>query len=206
MQEFDALGRRFQAVGARVRAVVCQHGDIPAMLARRGCDLQFVELISDPDFSLCQDYEAKGIPLIKAVEERDKLLESLVKNDGFESKDAAKHNMVQPALCIEDGDGNVVFRWSWHDVGIVGQFWTEDGLQSDDTFAAIDGVSDNSHDRSDLDAGTHTHIVALRPTTDSILTALQAGSFDHIQTDVYPKEWKRPKFPFSHDGAALAAL
>ena len=56
MQEFDAVKAQLSALGVRVRSVVCQHGDIPAMLARRGCELDFVELVSDPDFSICKDY------------------------------------------------------------------------------------------------------------------------------------------------------
>ena len=55
---------QLSALGVRVRSVVCQHGDIPAMLARRGCELDFVELVSDPDFSVCKDYVAKGMQLI----------------------------------------------------------------------------------------------------------------------------------------------
>ena len=122
MQEFDAVKAQLSALGVRVRSVVCQHGDIPAMLARRGCELDFVELVSDPDFSICKDYVAKGMELIFAQEERDMLLTALVEKDGFESKEAAKHNMVQPAICVEDDDGNVVYKWSWHDVGTVGQY------------------------------------------------------------------------------------
>ena len=95
MQEFEALAKEFSALGVRVRAVTAQHGDIAAMLARRGCVLDYVEIISDPNFSVCKDYMSKGLDLILATEDRPKLLESMVKTDGFESQEAAKHNMVQ---------------------------------------------------------------------------------------------------------------
>ena len=206
MQEFDAVKAQLSALGVRVRSVVCQHGDIPAMLARRGCELDFVELVSDPDFSICKDYLAKGMELIFAEEERDMLLTALVEKDGFESKEAAKHNMVQPAICVEDDDGNVVYKWSWHDVGTVGQYWNADGTQVDDTFVPMGDAVGESKSGADVKAGTHSHIVPLRPTTDSILAALQSGSFENIEFDSYTDEWKRPGFPFNRDGAQEAAL
>ena len=39
---------------------------------------------------------------------------SMVKNGEFKTPEAAKHNMVQPALVVEDGAGHVVYKWSWH--------------------------------------------------------------------------------------------
>jgi hypothetical protein len=137
------------------RSVTAQHGDIPAMLARRGCELDFVEIISDPSFSICKDYEAKGLDLILATEEREQLLEGMVERDGFESKDAAKHNMVQPAVTVEDAEGNLLYTWSWHDEGTVGEYWDSDGKQIDG--ALKDGV----------------HIVTIRPTAESLLAAIE---------------------------------
>ena len=124
MQEFEALRSQLSALGVKVRSVTAQHGDIPAMLSRRGCELDFVEVISDPSFSICKDYQAKGQKLILTTEARPQLLQGLVERDGFKSADHAKHNMVQPGLCVEDAAGNLVYAWSWHDEA---EFWTSDG-------------------------------------------------------------------------------
>jgi hypothetical protein len=70
MQEFEALRSQLSALGVKVRSVTAQHGDIPAMLSRRGCELDFVEVISDPSFSICKDYQAKGQKLILTTEAR----------------------------------------------------------------------------------------------------------------------------------------
>jgi hypothetical protein len=186
MQEFEALRSPLSALGVQVRSVTAQHGDIKAMLSRRGCDLDFVEVISDPAFALCRDYQAKGQKLIFTTEDRPQLLEGLVERDGFSSPADAKHNMVQPGVSVEDSAGNLLYSWSWHDEGSLGEFWTADGKQVDD-------------------ARKHgAHIVTIRPTAESVLAAISSGSFSEIVTDVYPQEWPREAFPYELDGSPAA--
>jgi hypothetical protein len=183
MQEFEALRSQLSALGVKVRSVTAQHGDIPAMLSRRGCELDFVEVISDPSFSICKDYQAKGQKLILTTEARPQLLQGLVERDGFKSADHAKHNMVQPALCVEDAVGNLVYAWSWHDEA---EFWTSDGKLINS--ARKDGA----------------HLVSIRPTAESILAAVKSGDFGEIATDVYPQDWPRKAFPYELSGSSAS--
>ena len=91
---------------------------------------EYVEIVSDPSFSICKDYVAKAdLDLIMTTEERPQLMEMMVKSGEFSTPEAAKHNMVQPALVVEDGAGNIVYKWSWHDLGKVGELWDEEGRQ-----------------------------------------------------------------------------
>lgn len=50
------MASQLAAAGARVRAVTAQHGDINGWLQQRGCHLDFVEVVSDPDYTLCKEY------------------------------------------------------------------------------------------------------------------------------------------------------
>lgn len=186
MQEFEALRSPISALGVQVRSVTAQHGDISAMLSRRGCDLDFVEVISDPSFALCKDYQARGQKLILTTEDRAQLMQGLVDRDGFSSPADAKHNMVQPALCVEDAAGKLLYSWSWHDEGCLGEFWTAEGKQ-------VDSARKNG-----------AHIVTIRPTAESILAAITSGSFSEIVTDVYPQEWPRDAFPYELNGSPAA--
>jgi hypothetical protein len=148
------------------------------MLKRRGCNLDFVELVSDPNFSICKDYIAKGLDLILDTEKRPQLLASMVKKDGFATESDAAHNMVQPALTVEDAAGNLVSKWNWHD--LTGeQKWGGD---------------------------TNSPTVFLRQTADSVLDAVKKGSFDRLIVATYPSKWPREAFPFINQLPTKARL
>lgn len=158
----------FSALGVRVRAITAQHGDILAMLRTRNCDLDFVEMVVDPDFSICKDYMARGLDLILDTEERPMLLKSLVKNGEFPTEEAAKHNMVQPAIVVEDSERNIIYTWTWYD------------LKGDQKWGGK----------------TNSPTVFLRPTTDSLMEAIKAESYVGVEIDTYPSKWPREKFPY----------
>jgi hypothetical protein len=178
MQEFEAMRTKFAALGVRVRAVSAQHGDIRAMLRRRGCDLDFVDIVSDPSFSICKDYIAKGINLILDTEARPKLLASMVKTDGFATQADAAHNMVQPAVTIEDVTGRMLYKWTWHEL----------------------------HGDQKWGGETNSPTVFLRPTTNSLFEAIERGSFENIEIDTYPSKWPREAFPFAGELLSKAKL
>ena len=165
----------------RVRAITAQHGDIHAMLDRRGCKLEFVEIVSDPNFSICKDYVAKGLDdLVFDTQERPQVLAPLVELDGFKDLDAARHNVVQPALWIENTAGDCLYKWTWKDLdgssGFRGDPW--------------EGKANKT-----IRGGGWT--VFLRPTTDSLLDALIRGSFMAIDIDIYPNKWPRANFGYA---------
>merc|ERR1711924_25847 len=121
---------------------------------------------------ICKDYIAKGVDLILATEERPKLLKMLVKMDGFENETAASHNMVQPAVVVENSSGQIVYKWNWYDL---------EGTQK-------------------WEGKSNSPTVFLRPTTDSLYAALKDGTLTSskytTQIDTYPSEWPRPAFPY----------
>lgn len=161
LQEFEALSGELKALGVRVRAVTAQHGDIPNMLKARNCVLDYVALVCDPSFSISQNYIDKGLNLILTTEERPFLLKSA-------TSDGRPHNMVQPAVAIEDASGKMVYTWTWHD---------------------LEG-------KHKWDGTTNGPQVFQRPTPESLIEAMKKGSFADVEMARYPDKWPRKTFNF----------
>lgn len=115
MQEYEVLADELTKLGVRVRAVTPQHGDLRGMLQERGCNLNYVGIISDPYWEVCRDYLGKGVDLITSIEERPDITK------GF----GGPHNQVQPAVTIEDGEGNVLYKYTWNDIHSTTPFGAE---------------------------------------------------------------------------------
>ena len=76
--------------------------------------------------------------------------------------------MVQPAVVVEDADRNMIYTWNWYD------------LTGDQKWGGQ----------------TNSPTVFLRPTTESIMEAIKASSYDNIEVDVYPNTWPRENFKY----------
>ena len=76
---------------------------------------------------------------------------------------------VQPAVVVANGNGDVLYSWTWHNLS------------------------------GDLEWGgeKHSQTVFLRPTPESLLEAMKTSDFSDIAIANYPREWPRRDFPYS---------
>lgn len=164
MQEYEILAAELAPLGVRVRAVTPQHGDLRSFLQERGCNLNYVGIISDPYWEVCRDYVGKGVDLVMSIEERPDITK------GF----GGPHNQVQPAVAIEDGEGNLLYKYTWND------------LKSTTPFGADTSGSDQFKGQPQKwNQKMNWAGVYLRPNVQSVVDAIKAHDMSKVRIQEY---------------------
>lgn len=106
MKMFDALHAEFEAAGYSVRAVSAQEGFAEKLATHKdGPIVLGYPVVEDTTFALTDELIAKGV-LLEKTTAKPVLGEYFDKIPGM-----TDHNLVQPAMVIQDNSGNVVFKW-----------------------------------------------------------------------------------------------
>jgi hypothetical protein len=106
MKRFDELRSAFEAAGYSIRAVSAQEGFTQKLATHKdGPIVLGYPVVEDIDFALTDEMLAKDVKLEKTTAKP-------VLGDYFDKiPGMTDHNLVQPALVVQDSSGAVIMKW-----------------------------------------------------------------------------------------------
>ena len=106
MQRWDALRSEFEAAGFAIRAVAAQEGFAQKLATHKdGSIVLGYPIVEDTEFALTDELIAAGA-LIEKTTAKPVLGEYFDKIPGM-----TDHNLVQPAMVVQDSSGAVILKW-----------------------------------------------------------------------------------------------